>query len=239
MKTSTLRFIIVISSAFLLALSSCVSKKKYAEFQKIASANDSLSRSLQTRLNVLNDSLMLLIAQKDSVIDSLKYRLNGNVPKKDRDKNKGSYTRKSSLTKEQEYDKKSLFIYNFTKYIEWPIEYNGIEFVIGVAGDDAAVKQLRSFMAQKKVSGKKIIVEKYKKGARYNLVYVTSSESYNFGNIRSLVKKNKTLLVTDESLSGSHISFLLDDDKVRYNVDKNSIEKSGLKVGQELMRFSG
>ncbi|MDF2436415.1 MAG: hypothetical protein K0Q95_791 [Bacteroidota bacterium] len=237
MKTSSLKHILILS-AFLLGLASCVTKKKYSEFQKIASIRDSLSGSQQAKLSARNDSLQLVIAEKDSIIDSLRIRLNETSLKKEKGKSSG-YARKSTLTKTQEYEKKSLFIYNFTKYIEWPIEYNGIEFVIGVAGDDAAVKQLRAFMLEKKVSGKKIIVEKYKKGNRYNLVYVTSSQNYNFSSIKSTVKNNKTLLVTDESVTGTHISFLLDDDKVRYNVDKSSIERSGLKVGQELMRFSG
>lgn len=180
----------------------------------------------------------MVIADKDSVIDSLRFRLNETNQRKEKSRT-SSVAKKSSLTKAQEYEKKSLFIYNFTKYIEWPIEYNGVEFVIGVAGDDAALKQLQGFMSNKKVSGKKIIVEKYKKGARYNLVYITSSQTANVSYIKELVRKNKTLLVTDEPAAGTHISFLLDDDKVRYNVDKISIERSGLKVGQELMRYSG
>jgi hypothetical protein len=111
--------------------------------------------------------------------------------------------------------------------------------VIGVAGDDQTIKDLKDFMAQKKVTGKKIIVEKYRKGARYNLIYITSKEIASFSTIKSAVKKSKTLLVSDEAVEGSHISFLLDEDKVRYFVNKVAIEKLGLKVGQELLRYAG
>jgi hypothetical protein len=189
---------------------------------------------------MINDSLRISLASKDSLIDSLSYRLNETVSRKEKDKIRSSgNTRKSTLSREQEYEKKSLFIYNFTKMIEWPIEYNGTEFIIGVAGSDKTVKQLQEFMDQKKVSGKKIIVVKYKKGARYNVVYITSAEMSSFSQVKNSVKKTKTLIVTDDAVLGTHISFLLDQDKVRYIVDKTAIEKSGMKVGQELIRYSG
>lgn len=231
--------------AFLLVfftLTSCVSKKKYVELKKGSAARDTAFAAERAKFRSTRDSLRYVIAAKDSLIDSLSFKLNELMSKREKEKAKTAVlasAKKSTLSREQECEKKSLFLYNFTKHVEWPIEYNGTEFVIGVAGDDQTVKQLQEFMQQKKVSGKKIIVEKYKKGARYNVVYVTSSNSYNFAGIKSMVKKNKTLLVTDDNLSGSHITFLIDQDKVRYIVDKISIEKTGMKVGQELMRYSG
>jgi hypothetical protein len=191
----------------------------------------------------VNDSLLYVIAVKDSIIDSLNTRL-AEIPKKDKSRGGSGYvggTKKSSLNKEQAYDKKALFIYNFTKFIEWPLEYNGTEFIIAVAGDESVIKQMQNFLADKKTFGKKIIVKPYVKGARYNIVYVTSAKNAMFYTVKNDVKRNKTVMITDEDLNsqGSHISFILDDDKVRYTVNKLAIEKLGLKVGQELMRYSG
>ena len=47
-------------------------------------------------------------------------------------------------------------------------------------------------------------------------------------------------MTDDDALyaQGAHISFLMDDDKIRYTLNKPIIEKIGLKVSQELMRFS-
>jgi len=194
-----------------------------------------------TKYHSMTDSLKYVVAGKDSLIDSLSVKLNEMALKREKEKAKSSFAnvKKSTLSKDQECEKKSLFLYNFTKYIEWPIEYNGTEFIIGVAGSDQSIKALQDFMLQKKVSGKRIIVEKYKKGAKYNVVYITAAEAGSFAGIKNAVKKMKTLLVTDDSSPGTHISFLLDQDKVRYLVDKAAIEKTGLKVGQELMRYSG
>ena len=84
-------------------------------------------------------------------------------------------------------------------------------------------------------------IEKYNKVTNYHIVYVTSSNSNSFATIKAESKKNKTLLVTDDDAlyaQGAHISFLMDDDKIRYTLNKPIIEKIGLKVSQELMRFS-
>jgi hypothetical protein len=223
-----------------IALSSCVSKKKYLEARRELSDKDQQLNSERTKMLAVNDSLRMTLSLKDAIIDSLSEKLNEALAKKEKERKSATLAaKKTTMSKEQVNEKKSLFIYNFTKLIEWPIEYNGIEFVIGIAGDDETVKQLQGFMAQKKVSGKKIIVEKYRKGGRYNVIYVTSSSAGNFASIKNSVKKNKTLLVSDDAAQGTHISFLLDQDKVRYFVDKAAIEKAGMKVGQELMRYSG
>ena len=223
---------------FAVLFTSCVSKKKYLSLQKENTAKETSLVLEKQRLKTQNDSLSALLVAKDSLIDSLNIKLGEVAMKKEKEKGKPS-AKKSTLTKEQEYDKKSLFIYNFTKHIEWPIEYNGTEFIIGVASDEKVLKQLQEFMLEKKVSGKKIIVEKYKKGKKYNLVFVAASENGNFQAIKNANQKNKTLIVSDDNLSGCHISFIIDQDKIRYIVDKIGIEKTGLKVGQELMRYSG
>ena len=179
---------------------------------------------------------------KDSLIDSLSIKLNELQHKQEKYK-PVVYTKKSSiLTKEQEYNKKALFIYNFAKDIEWPTIYNGTDFVIGVAGDVIVLKELKTLLQDKKVSGKKITVEEYIPGNRYNVVYISSSRNENFETIKKYARKNKTLLVTDDQNlinSGAHISFIIDQDKIRYIANKPEIEKVGLKVSEELMRYSG
>jgi hypothetical protein len=243
-----MRYFISCGIISVLLLSSCVSKKKFVELQK---KNDTLSGYSQSEFKkhkYISDSLIYQLAQKDSIIDSLTIRL-AEYQKKDKSRGAnsgggGSYTgskKTSTLSKDQERDKKSLFIYNFTKFIEWPLEYNGTEFIIAVLGDDKVITQMQSFLADKKTFGKKILVKKYVKGARYNIVYITSQKSSSLYSVKNDVKHNKTVVITDDDLNaqGSHISFILDDDKVRYTVNKLAIEKLGLKVGQELMRYSG
>ncbi|MGZ4076941.1 MAG: YfiR family protein [Bacteroidia bacterium] len=211
---------------------------------KTSSYNDQVTNENKIKkLSFVNDSLVTAINKKDTLIDSLRV---ANVSfKKDKEKEKAKliYAKKAStLTRDQEYDKKAQFIYNFGTYIEWPVEYNGTEFIIGVVGDADVIKKLQSTIDDKKVKGKKVRIEKYTKGAKYNIIYITNSKTSEFSSVKDDCKKNKTLFICDDELmysTGSHIVFIMDEDKVRYLLNKLAIEKVGLKVSQELMRFSG
>ena len=195
------------------------------------------------KISFLNDSLAAALYKKDTLIDSLSIANASLRKEKEKDKSKIIYAKKAStLSKDQEYDKKAQFIFNFGNYIEWPVEYNGTDFIIGVVGDADVIKKLQKAIEDKKVKGKKVIIEKYTKGAKYNIVYITTSKSSEFITIKEDSKKNKTLFICDDELlysTGSHIVFVLDEDKVHYLLNKIAIEKVGLKVSQELMRFSG
>ncbi|CAN5493933.1 hypothetical protein BH10BAC1_BH10BAC1_06850 [soil metagenome] len=195
-----------------------------------------------SKIALVNDSLKTALERKNSTIDSLQNKLADIQAKKDKDKPKVYASKKTSnLTKDQEYERKSQFVYNFAAYIEWPVIYNGTEFVIGIAGDDDVVKKIKSTIGDKKVGGKKLRIEKYNKVTNYHLVYVTTSYSASFANIKTESKKNKTIIISDDYAlfdAGAQISFIMNDDKVKYTINKTAIEKIGLKVSQELMRFS-
>lgn len=185
------------------------------------------------------DSLRIELVKRDSIIDSLNLKLAEFQTKKEKPKVYSS--KKSSISKAQEYERKSQFLYNFAAYIEWPVIYNGTVFVVGVAGDKEAVNKIKKTIGNKKVGGKKLKIEQYNKVTNYHIVYITSSKTNVFTTIKNDSKKNKTILVSDDDALfslGAHISFIMDDEKIKYTINKPIIEKIGLKVSQELMRFS-
>ncbi|MGQ0829579.1 MAG: YfiR family protein [Bacteroidota bacterium] len=241
MRNNLLKYILFCS---IFCLGSCISKKKYLELE-ISTARESREYEERTaKLVNINDSLMWVMYQKDTIIDSLSNKINLLQQKKEKVKPVYVYNKKTSvLTKDQEYNKKALFIYNFAKNIEWPLIYNGTEFVIGVAGDALVLNQLKTLMKGKKAGGKKITIKEYIPGSKYNVVYIAASMSNSFEAIHKFAKKSKTktLLIADEpnlNKVKAHISFIIDQDRVRYVANKVEIEKVGLKVSEELMRFS-
>jgi hypothetical protein len=56
----------------------------------------------------------------------------------------------------------SVFIYNFTKYIQWPAEHQSGDFIIGVLGSSAISAELEKMAANKTVGAQKIVVKKFK-----------------------------------------------------------------------------
>lgn len=224
----------------LVCITSCVSKKKYAALQSDSAKVIEKSDHNIAVLSRKTDSLKVELVKRDSVIDSLNRKVLDLQTKKEKPKVFSS-KKSSTITKAQEYERKSQFVYNFSSYIEWPVIYNGTEFVIGVAGEQDVVNKIQETIGNKKVGGKKLKIEKYNKVTNYHVVYVTSSSSNVFATIKNDSKKNKTILISDDDAlfaMGAHISFIMYDDKIKYTINKPSIEKIGLKVSQELMRFS-
>ena len=63
---------------------------------------------------------------------------------------------------DKETSLKAVFLYNFTKYVEWENPNNG-QFVIGVVGTSGVVPALIQISKSHHVSGRKIVIMNFKK----------------------------------------------------------------------------
>jgi hypothetical protein len=54
---------------------------------------------------------------------------------------------------------KSIFIYNFTKLIEWPAEKQTSEFIITVYGNSGILSELQAIASKMKVTNKPIVIK--------------------------------------------------------------------------------
>jgi hypothetical protein len=196
---------------------------------KLAIENDSLKKEIDILDSLYRDEReknLLLANKKDSKESSKEYKTRG---------------KKSNLTKVQEYDKKALYMYNFTSYVSWP-HINSSKFLIGVAGSSNINSFLAAYTNGKSITNLPIVVQPYKAGENYQIVFVSSSALNEFAKIKKEVSGKPILLVTENAYlqkTGSHISFYVDGDKVNFLVNKPAIEKSGLSVNSKLLNFSG
>src|ERR1700704_3372966 len=69
----------------------------------------------------------------------------------------------AAQTQEQEANLKAVFIYNFTRYIDWDTSSVENEFVIGVIGSSAVTEALAEIAKTKTVKNKKIIIRHFDK----------------------------------------------------------------------------
>ncbi|MCD6069138.1 MAG: hypothetical protein K0S33_3964 [Bacteroidetes bacterium] len=226
--------------------SACVSQKKYTALQnqnKLLADEKTAVEEVLNKLAVENDSIKRENTSLDSLIRIEKARNEALAGKKDTKdpvvKTTPKY-KKSTLTKEQEYDKKALFIYNFTSYVSWP-KFKGNEFLIGVVGDSPINSFIASYTNGKSSSKAPIVVEKYVPSRNYQIIFIANSGAKNFGKIKKEFNGKSTLFVTENPLfdkTGAHISFYIDGDKVNFTVNKPAIEKAGLNVSSKLINFS-
>lgn len=135
----------------------------------------------------------------------------------------------------------ALFMYNFTRYIEWPASYSSGDFIIGVLGQGSITNDLNELTSGKFVGTQKITVKQLSDindASKCHLLYVSRSFINQFGDIVTKLQGKSTLLITDKpgmSEKGAGINFVIDDGKQKFEVNRNTIEKSGLKINSKLL----
>ena len=132
---------------------------------------------------------------------------------------------------------KAMFIYNFTKQIEWPANEMNKDFVICVVNLDDALNAIKSIAQGKMVNDKAISVVGVKNIddiSECQILYLPSSEKAD--KINSAVAKvgsASTLIISDNPGSlekGSCVNFVEIDDKIKYEINKKAIEDRNMKV---------
>ncbi|HEY9082123.1 MAG TPA: YfiR/HmsC family protein [Vicingaceae bacterium] len=133
-------------------------------------------------------------------------------------------------------EKKALFIYNFSKYIEWPNINKLKEFKIGVMGDDYnyifnGLEKIASEKNVKDIPLKIVRVNYDTKLDELQVLYFDDAEKYPIKDIYKKVKKAPVLLVSEHYPYGqSMINFIMIDDKIEFELNEEKCNAVGLKV---------
>lgn len=140
---------------------------------------------------------------------------------------------------------KSIYIYNFTKYIEWPDSYKEGSFVIGFLGSNSALLNELSKMAETKKVGTQPIhirnINTIGENDKYNIIYILSDNSTQLSEVLSKIKGKSTLVVTEKpglAKQGSGINFVIVENKQKIELNKSNIEKYKLKIAATLVDMS-
>lgn len=139
-----------------------------------------------------------------------------------------------------EHELHSMMIYNFLKYIQWPDDQSGGEFVITVLGDDDVYNTLNTWYANKPKNSKKIVVKKAgspTEVANSHLVYVGSRSSNDFDAVLAKVNSSSTLVITDKkglAEKGSGINFRIINNRLKFELNEQAVTKANLKVSSQL-----
>ncbi|MCC7332532.1 MAG: YfiR family protein [Flavobacteriales bacterium] len=135
---------------------------------------------------------------------------------------------------------KSVFIYNFTKYIEWPQAYKEGNFIIGFIGESSLYSELLKMAETKKVGNQTLDVIRFQNSttiSKCHVIYVCKDKSDELSTVLKKVKSNSTLVITEENGladKGSGINFIIKENKQKFELNKGNVEKYKLKVSSNL-----
>ena len=149
-----------------------------------------------------------------------------------------------SFTTSQDYKFERTFIYNFTKYIQWPASQQSGDFVIGVYGDSPILSQLEMMAQTRSAGAQKFKIQKINSVGEIgnlHMLFVSKSKNSEIGRIVSKIGGKSTLLITEGDgmgAKGSGINFIYINGKPRFELNKTATEKSNLKISSELMKLA-
>lgn len=144
----------------------------------------------------------------------------------------------------QTYKMHTVFIFSFTRYIQWPDAYGAGDFEIMVLGDSPIVEELKSMAQLKKVGDRNIKVTKISAPSeirKCNILFVPASKSAQIMEVLGKVTSQSILVITEEpglGVKGSNVNFITKDGKLAFELNQSAATRQGLKVSNELSRLA-
>jgi hypothetical protein len=141
------------------------------------------------------------------------------------------------------YKVHAMFMYHFTKYIDWPENKKTGDFVIGVYGNSDILKELEVLASTKKAGAQQIVVKKLNSlsdASQCHIIFVSSSQSGEMEALQQSIGSKPVLIVSEKSglaKKGSGINFVIADDKLKFEINKSNIESKTLKLSGDLLKL--
>ena len=145
-----------------------------------------------------------------------------------------------------EYLIKAAYLYNFTKFVEWPSEAfkdNLSPINLYILGTDPFGEALDS-IKNRKIHGRRLNIKHVnhiEETSGCHILFISASER---DNLRSIfrVLKNSTILTVSEienfSQRGGIINFILVENKIHFEINPDAAQQSGLKISSQLLKLA-
>jgi hypothetical protein len=138
-----------------------------------------------------------------------------------------------------EYQVKAAFLFNFLKFVEWPVAASDVPWVIGILGHDPFAGALEDTVRGKIVNGRRVEVRHFPRAADVkdcNIIFIGRADSQRLG-----MPSQPGLLTVGEApeflKSGGIINFYLDDNRVHFEIRPEVAHAAGLRVSSQLLKL--
>jgi uncharacterized protein DUF4154 len=147
----------------------------------------------------------------------------------------------------REYNIKAVFIYNFTQFVTWPdaaFTAPSSPFVIAIVGRDPFGSVIDETVAGEKVNGHPIVIQRYtemKEIKNAHILFVSRDEASAFYKWLPELKTRRMLTVSDTTgfaAAGGMIRFLVQDNKIKLQINLSATREAGLEVSSKLLRVA-
>jgi hypothetical protein len=146
-----------------------------------------------------------------------------------------------------EHRVKAAFLYNFTRFVDWPTNAftsGNARFVIGVLGDESLVQALEQTVKRKTVGGRVIEARRIPDATGIQpcqILFVAHSQTAQLAHVLAALGSAHVLLVGETPgfmAAGGAINFTNDEGRVRFEVNLAAAEHAGVKISSKLLRLA-
>ncbi len=139
---------------------------------------------------------------------------------------------------------KAVFIYHFTKYIQWPDSDSLTAFRIAVLGQPNILLPLNEIKNKKSIQGTPIKITTYRvlpDTLNCHMLFIPKSH---FKQIPSILKKvkNKPILTISDSPgfaeAGVAINFFMHQGKIKFEINGSTIDSTRLIISSQLLKLA-
>ena len=146
-------------------------------------------------------------------------------------------------TAEQEASLKAVFIYNFTRYIDWGNITGEPDFVIAVVGSSPMERSIVEIAKTNTVGGKHIVIRHFNKPEEIgfcNILFIPKDCPFALGNILDRIARGVVTISEKPGWGrlGTAFNFVLQHDKLKFEANLKAIEDAGVKVSSQLLKLA-
>jgi hypothetical protein len=144
-------------------------------------------------------------------------------------------------------DVKAAFLFNFTKFVQWPagaFPNDTSTFEIGILGDDTVGDSLRETIRGKTVDGRELRLKRVSAAdnlEQLQVLFISKSDTSRVLDLVTRMTGKAVLTVADSPgfcQSGGVIQFDIDNDQVRFEINLEAAQRSRLNVSSKLLALA-
>lgn len=147
-----------------------------------------------------------------------------------------------------EYQLKAAFIYNFTRFVDWPPSptprSNTAPFVISVLNEDRLADRILELVKGEQLNGRPIIVRRLDNRseiANCNILYVSVRDASDMKNQLTTINRRGILTVSDNpnfARWGGLVRFFKEDNKLRMQINIEQARAARFSMSSKLLSIS-
>jgi hypothetical protein len=136
---------------------------------------------------------------------------------------------------------KAALLFNFAKFAEWPLLAAGERIAICVAGDDAIAAALTDIVREQKIGGRSVELSRPRDGATWqacHVLFIAAADARKSAASLDAIRLQPVLTVGDGkgfAGSGGIIETYLEGGRMRFAINVDALERSGLHLSSRLL----